>query len=91
MGTAIDLSDISKVSEVYEYKDYLAIQLYFKGKDSNHTVVFYREKYLDDSKALLKKVQKLRMDLIKIMNDGVDAVEMAGSIDLKKRDGRTIS
>jgi len=96
-GAAIVLDKISYVGTVYTTHDRgykptgysFAIQYeYGKSSKSGFTLEYLFnytfQKYAEDAETLLKKVQNIRNEILKMMNNGVEVKEVLCSIQLKK-------
>ena len=92
-GDAIVLKTISYVSAVIDNSGHDNIKwdscyftVHFGPKPTEYAFSYYYNQYSDDKKTLFAKVQNIRKELLKMLNDGMDAKEINGGINLKKND-----
>lgn len=88
VGEAIVLDKIVSVSITYEciiYDD--LVGYYFKIINLNkheYDFIYPFDKYSDSPEELKIKIQNIRLEIIRMLNDGIEAKEILGSINLKK-------
>ena len=87
---AIVVSSIYHVSEVYQniterqpQYNCTFFKIYFANKQEYQ--YYYRHSlYADSPDVILSKVKNIRMEILKIMNDGIEPRRVLGNINLKK-------
>jgi len=94
-GDAIRLSTVYHVSKVVHSEGYNNQHhldgCYFNityGPKGDEAQFYYRySNYIEDRETLMKKIENLRMDILKLMNNGVEVKPVNSAIKLKKKDG----
>lgn len=93
-GNAIRLSTVYYVSGVMrsEYKNEPRLDgCYFTityGPRGDTAQFYYRySNYTEDRDTLFKKIENTRMNILKLMNNGVEVKPVNSAIKLKKKDG----
>ena len=93
-SVAIVLDKISKVSEVYlmwsgRHTGYSGVTFQVHDIHGETTSFNYEyAKYAEDSDTLLKKVENIRSQILRLINDGNEVKEINGGISLKKEEAK---
>lgn len=91
-GVAVVLDKITTISEVYmtwggSNIGYNGLNFRITDITKEYTDFSYLyAKYSEDKDTLLKKVQNIRAEILKLINDGVEVKEINGGINLKKEE-----
>ena len=94
-GCGIILKTISFVGLLYDSDghdnpkwDHCYFTIHYGPKPTEHSFAYYYHEYSDDKKTLFAKAQNIRNELLKMMNNGIDAKQINAKINLKKKDDK---
>lgn len=85
-GWAVIVSYITSISPVIKDAEKVFFRCYIHGRDSQEYFNYYFKNYEDSPEELFIKVQNIRLELIKLINDGTLPKNLNGSINLTKND-----
>ena len=90
-GDAIVLSTISFVGDVCDDSGHdnanwncCYFRVYYGPKATEYVFAYPYKKYTDTKEVLTAKVRNIRNELLKMLNNGIDAKEINAGINLKK-------
>lgn len=87
-GWAVNLSDIRLIGPVeLDGNTHYKFTLYHKSLDKKHNFWYGLDSYADNRDELLVKIQNIRYEIIKLMNNGREVKQISATIKLKKKDG----
>ena len=91
-GWMINLDDIRTIGPVENHNtnsklSHYKFTLYYKHQDKSNNFYYKLEDFSDSKEELLIKVQNIRYEIIKLMNDGRDVKPISAIIKLKRKDG----
>lgn len=88
-GIGVNLNEIRAVTIIVRDASKLSFRLYYKGLDCNTVCEFryYYSQYTDSREELIKKVENIRMEIMRCINNGTPVSTINGSINIKKLDG----
>lgn len=95
-GNAIRLSsiyDVSRITQSAGYKgnpdrDACYFNVTYGPKGDTAQFYYTYSDYVEDRDTLLKKIENIRMNILKLMNNGIEVKPINSTINMVKKDGK---